>query len=70
MFFQLKNPLAFHDTLLAMRDGRWSDAKAGMLNSAWAHQTPGRVQRMAAQIETGQWQARAGGHLEAALKEE
>jgi lysozyme len=57
MAFQMGNRLLqFVNTLAAMRDGRWNDAAGGILNSAWAHQTPARAARMARQLETDQWQ--------------
>lgn len=33
----------FHDTLDAVKDGRWDDAKAGMQHSAWASQVGSRA---------------------------
>jgi lysozyme len=47
--------LEFQHTLAAVRDGRWHDAQAGMLQSKWARQTPKRVARLAEQMLTGQW---------------
>lgn len=47
--------LQFRNTLDAVRDGRWHDAQAGMLTSAWARQTPKRVGRLAEQMLTGEW---------------
>jgi lysozyme len=45
--------LEFHDTLRAMREGRYVDAAEGMRNSIWGHQTPLRVGLLAKQMETG-----------------
>ena len=48
--------LVFGNTLAAIRDGRYDDAEARMLQSKWAQQTPARARRMARQIATGEWQ--------------
>lgn len=58
MCFQmgLQGLLGFTNALAAMRDERWHDAAGHMLASKWALQTPARAQRMARQIETGEWQ--------------
>lgn len=45
----------FINTLKAVTEKRWSDAAAGMLNSAWAKQTPNRAKRHAQQMLTGEW---------------
>ncbi len=45
----------FVNTLRAIAEKRWTDAKAGMLNSAWAKQTPNRAKRHAQQMFTGEW---------------
>lgn len=37
----------FRNTIGAIREGRWADAKRGMLNSTWARQTKGRAIRLA-----------------------
>lgn len=57
MAFQmgLKGLLGFKNTLEFIRTGEYSKAAAGMLQSKWAKQTPARVQRMAKQMETGEW---------------
>lgn len=47
--------LKFVNTLRAVREGRYVDAAAGMMQSAWARQTPARAQRMADQMESGTW---------------
>ncbi len=46
---------AFKNTLKAVAERRFSDAKAGMLNSKWAKQTPVRAARHANQMESGEW---------------
>lgn len=46
--------LGFKNTLAAMRQGRYSDAAAGMLNSAWASQVGARAQRLAQMMRTGE----------------
>lgn len=48
--------LEFSNTLAAIRAGRFDSAAAGMLNSKWAREVPDRVQRLARQIVTGEWQ--------------
>ncbi len=49
--------LAFKNTLRAVREARWSDAKTGMLASRWAAQVKGRrAGPLARQMLTGQWQ--------------
>lgn len=45
----------FMNTLKAVAQKRWNDAAAGMLNSAWAKQTPNRAKRHAQQMLTGEW---------------
>ncbi len=45
----------FTTTLKAISEKRWSDAKSGMMNSAWAKQTPNRANRHATQMLTGVW---------------
>ena len=44
---------AFHVAITAIREARWSDARAAMLNSLWARQTPTRARKLAAQIASG-----------------
>ena len=58
MAFQmgLQGLLGFRSTLESVRDERYADAAAGMLLSKWAKQTPKRAQRLARQMETGEWQ--------------
>lgn len=58
MAFQMgmNSLLGFRNTLDAIRDGHYAHAAANMLDSKWARQTPARAQKMARQIETGQWQ--------------
>lgn len=43
----------FKNTLAAMRQGRYADAAAGMLNSAWATQVGDRAQRLADRMTKG-----------------
>ena len=45
----------FANTLKAVAEQRWGDAANGMLNSAWAKQTPNRAKRHAQQMLTGEW---------------
>lgn len=46
--------LKFKHTLLAIKEGRYLDAKAGMLASAWAGQVGDRAQRLADIMEKGE----------------
>lgn len=57
MAFQMGSQglFAFTTTLAHVRAGRYAEAKAAMLKSLWARQTPERAKRMADQMETGQW---------------
>lgn len=56
MAFQMGHGLMdFHHALASIGGERWLDAKEALLDSAWARQTPDRAERMADQIETGQW---------------
>jgi lysozyme len=45
--------LGFKNTLAAMRQGRYADAAAGMLNSAWASQVGQRAVRLANMMTKG-----------------
>lgn len=48
---------AFHVAITAVREARWADAEAAMLDSEWAKiQTPGRATKLAAEIGTGEFQ--------------
>lgn len=47
--------LGFNRTLGSVRDERWADAANGMRASKWHTQTPKRVDRLAHQMETGEW---------------
>lgn len=47
---------AFHVAIQAVREGRWADAKAAMLDSLWAKQTPQRVRKLAEQMFSGEFQ--------------
>jgi lysozyme len=57
MAFQLgiKGLLGFKNTLGAIRDERWATAAEGMRQSLWGKQTPKRVNRLAHQMEIGEW---------------
>jgi lysozyme len=46
----------FPKFLAAMKVGDWATAKAELLDSAADHEEPARIQRLAAQIESGFWQ--------------
>lgn len=43
----------FHDTLLAIKESRYTDAKAGMLHSKWATDVGDRAKRLAQMMELG-----------------
>lgn len=62
MSFQLgvEGLLAFKNTLQLVKDARYAEAAAAMLQSKWASQTPKRAQRLAMQMKTGQWQFTPG----------
>lgn len=57
MAFQmgLKGLLNFKLMLASCRDERYADSAEQMRQSKWAKQTPKRAKRMAAQMETGEW---------------
>jgi lysozyme len=59
MAFQLGTSglLQFAQTLAAVRDQRFPQAAALMLQSQWAKQTPQRAARLARQMETDEWQS-------------
>jgi lysozyme len=46
----------FANTLNNVEAGFYDKAASGMLRSLWAKQTPARANRMAKQMETGEWQ--------------
>lgn len=48
--------LKFKNTLRAVREMRWKDARDGMLASKWAGQVGRRASELAAQMMTGTWQ--------------
>lgn len=48
--------LEFRNTLRAVREMRWKDARDGMLASKWAGQVGRRASELAAQMMTGTWQ--------------
>ena len=58
MSFQLgvTGLLAFRTTLKLVQGGHYQDAAEAMLLSRWADQTPGRAERLAEQMRTGEWQ--------------
>lgn len=45
--------LGFHDTLAALKAGRWADAAKDMADSAWADQVGARATRLETLILTG-----------------
>lgn len=47
---------AFHVAIQAIREARWADAEAAMLDSLWARQTPNRAQKLARELGTGEFQ--------------
>lgn len=55
MAFNLGLPtlLTFRNTLAAIKDGRYKEAAALMLQSRWATQVGNRARELAAQMETG-----------------
>lgn len=48
--------LGFENTLAFVKNGMYSSAARNMLKSKWATQTPQRAQRLAKQMEKGEWQ--------------
>jgi lysozyme len=58
MAFQMgtEGLLGFERTLALIRDGKYENAAAAMLQSKWAQQTPARAKRMADQMRSGLWQ--------------
>lgn len=48
--------LGFHNTLTYIQQGNWSFAAVEMLDSKWAKQVGARAQRLAEQLESGEWQ--------------
>lgn len=58
MAFQMgtKALLGFHTSLGHVERGEYGLAASTMLNSLWARQTPERANRLALQMETGEWQ--------------
>ena len=45
----------FKRMLGSVEDGQYGEAAAEMLDSTWAKQTPERANRLATQMETGEW---------------
>lgn len=58
MAFQLgvEGLMGFERTLALIRDGKYENAAAAMMQSKWASQTPARAARMAEQMRSGLWQ--------------
>jgi lysozyme len=58
MAFQLgvDGLLGFAHTLSLVRDGKYENAAAAMLESLWAKQTPARAKRLSEQMRSGLWQ--------------
>ena len=46
--------MEFRNTLKAVEEERWERAADGMLASLWARQTPGRANRLASAMRTGE----------------
>tara|TARA_R110000868_G_scaffold201654_1_gene449157 strand:+ start:126 stop:542 length:417 start_codon:yes stop_codon:yes gene_type:complete len=57
MAFQMgiRGLLGFKRTLGSIEDGQFAEAADEMLQSEWAKQTPERANRLAQQMETGEW---------------
>lgn len=47
--------LGFKNTLKAIQEGRWEDAKKGILDSKYAKQVGPRAHRLALQLVTDRW---------------
>lgn len=47
--------LAFKNTLALVRDGKYPEAAAAMLDSLWSKQTPERAERLSKQMADGRW---------------
>ena len=62
MSFQLgvEGLLGFKNTLELVRQGKYTEAAAGMLQSKWAGQTPERAKRLSDQMATCVWQFAPG----------
>lgn len=52
-FMGIANLLTFVNTLQAIKEGRWADAAAGILNSKYHQQVHGRAERLAQAMFTG-----------------
>lgn len=48
--------LGFKRTLAAIKEGRWEDARKGILDSKYAQQVGPRAHRLALQLITNKWQ--------------
>lgn len=55
MFFQLKHPMNFAPTYELIEAGDYDEAARHLEVSAWAKETPGRVEVLAEQLRTGDW---------------
>jgi lysozyme len=57
MSFQMgvEGLLGFKNTLAMVRQGQYTQASLGMLQSLWAKQTPERAWRLSEQMRTGEW---------------
>jgi len=57
MAFQMgiEGLLKFKDTLAKIKASDFEGAASSMLSSLWSRQTPGRANRMAKQMLTGEW---------------
>lgn len=57
MAFQMgtQGLLGFSNTLALIKDGKYENAAAALMQSKWATQTPKRAQRLADQMRTGLW---------------
>ena len=55
MWFQLKHPMDFAPTFALVRNQQYTEAAEHLRQSAWAKQTPNRVEALAQQLITGAW---------------
>lgn len=62
MSFQLgvEGLMGFKNTLELVRQGKYVEAAAGMMQSKWATQTPERTKRLSDQMAAGVWQFAPG----------
>jgi lysozyme len=52
----IRGLLGFRQFLASMQAGDWKMASLNMVQSRWAGQVGARAQRLAAQVESGEWQ--------------